>query len=138
MIILDFCLLIYHYMPWYTYFWFQYKMWKLTWFKLHVHGGSNHFILIVSTIWLAKRIRLFCIIYVAYVIIKLTLKTYQSAGCYIYLNFVHFKVILNVNSSYLLFFIVENQIIRNEFSSFNMGWNSLHFFFINCFGVYKA
>ena len=116
-------------------FWFQYKMWKLTWTQLHV--GSNHLILIVNTIWLAKRIRLFCIIYVAYVIIKLTLKSYQSAWCYIYLNFVHFKAILNVNSSYLLYFIAENQIIRNEFNSYNMGWNSLHFF-INCFAVYKA
>ena len=36
----------------------------------------------------------------------------------LYLKFVHFKVILNVNSSYLLYETAENYIIRNEFNSY--------------------
>ena len=36
----------------------------------------------------------------------------------LYLNFVHFKVILKVNSSYLLCVKAESKIIRNEFNSY--------------------
>ena len=36
----------------------------------------------------------------------------------IYSKFEHFKVILNVNLSYLLYVIAENSIIRNEFNSY--------------------
>ena len=36
----------------------------------------------------------------------------------LHLSFVHFKVISNVNSSYLLYILAENQIIKNEFNSY--------------------
>ena len=37
---------------------------------------------------------------------------------YLLINFVHFKVILTINSSYLLYVITENKIIRNEFNNY--------------------
>ena len=54
----------------------------------------------------------------------------------LYLKIVHFKVILNINSSDLIYVISENLIIRNEFNSYNMDWNSLCIFKINCHNQY--
>ena len=47
----------------------------------------------------------------------LALKTYHHH--YDILKFVHFKVILNKKSCYLLYELAENYIIKNEFKSYS-------------------
>ena len=60
----------------------------------------------------------------------------------LYLKFVNFKVILNINSSYLLYVLAENQIMRNEFNSYpsytHITWVGTVRFFVNRKAVYKA
>ena len=55
-----------------------------------------------------KKIRLFCITCVAYVIISLMLNS----------NCIKFKIIIKVNSSFIQYVIAENWIIRNDLYSY--------------------